>query len=104
VEQEAEQKALEEVFEEGEEQGEGLPAQKLSNKIVEIAKERQMGIILEDLSGIKERIVNNSKELKRKLSKWNARELQSERVRPFNPDGSFFAVYIYMRDYHNRCY
>jgi len=49
---------------------------KLSNKIVEIAKERQMGIILEDLNGIKERIVNGSKELKRKLSKWNARELQ----------------------------
>ncbi len=49
---------------------------KLSNKIVEIAKERQMGIILEDLNGIKERVMNNSKELKRKLSKWNARELQ----------------------------
>lgn len=49
---------------------------KLSNKIVEIAKERQMGIVLEDLNGIKERIINNSKELNRKLSKWNARELQ----------------------------
>ncbi|MHA1505947.1 MAG: RNA-guided endonuclease InsQ/TnpB family protein [Candidatus Asgardarchaeia archaeon] len=49
---------------------------KLANKIVEIAKERQMGIILEDLNGIKERVVNDSKELNRKLSKWNARELQ----------------------------
>ena len=49
---------------------------KLSNKIVEIAKKKQMGIILEDLNGIKERIVNGSKELNRKLSKWNARELQ----------------------------
>ncbi|AHF81275.1 RNA-guided endonuclease InsQ/TnpB family protein [Thermococcus paralvinellae] len=49
---------------------------KLANKIVEIAKERRMGIILEDLNRIKERVVNSSKELNRKLSKWNARELQ----------------------------
>ncbi|NJE13871.1 RNA-guided endonuclease TnpB family protein, partial [Thermococcus sp. LS2] len=49
---------------------------KLSNKIVEIAREKQMGIILEDLNGIKERVLNGSKSLNRKLSKWNARELQ----------------------------
>ncbi|WP_457753357.1 RNA-guided endonuclease InsQ/TnpB family protein [Thermococcus sp.] len=48
---------------------------KLANKIVEIAKEKQMGIILENLNGIKENL-NGSKELNRKLSKWNARELQ----------------------------
>ena len=48
---------------------------KLANKIVEIARERRMGIILEDLNGIKERL-NGSKGLNRKLSKWNARELQ----------------------------
>jgi len=49
---------------------------KLANKIVEIARERRIGIILEDLNGIKERVVNGSKSLNRKLSKWNARELQ----------------------------
>jgi len=49
---------------------------KLSKKIVEIAKEKQMGIVLEDLNGIKDRVLNGSKELNRKLSKWNARELQ----------------------------
>ncbi|NJE08640.1 transposase, partial [Thermococcus sp. M39] len=49
---------------------------KLSNKIVEIAREKQMGIILEDLNGIKERVLNGSKVSNRKLSKWNARELQ----------------------------
>ncbi|NJE09279.1 transposase, partial [Thermococcus sp. M39] len=49
---------------------------KLSNKIVEIAREKQVGIILEDLNGIKERVLNGSKSLNRKLSKWNARELQ----------------------------
>lgn len=49
---------------------------KLANKIVEIAKERQMGIVLEDLNGIKERVLNGSKELNKKLSKWNARELE----------------------------
>jgi len=35
-----------------------------------------MGVILEDLNGIKERVLNGSKSLNRKLSKWNARELQ----------------------------
>ncbi|USS41442.1 IS200/IS605 family accessory protein TnpB-related protein [Thermococcus aggregans] len=39
-----------------------------------------MGIILEeileDLNDIKERVLNGSKSLNRKLSKWNARELQ----------------------------
>jgi len=49
---------------------------KLANKIVEIAREKQMGIILEDLNGIKERVLNKSRNLNRKLSKWNARELQ----------------------------
>lgn len=49
---------------------------KLSNKIVEIAREKQVGIILEDLNGIKERVLNGSKSLNRKLSKWNSRELQ----------------------------
>ena len=49
---------------------------KLSDKIVEIAREKQMGVILEDLNGIKERVLNGSKSLNRKLSKWNARELQ----------------------------
>jgi len=49
---------------------------KLANKIVEIAREGQMGIILEDLNGIKERVLNGSKKMNRKLSKWNARELQ----------------------------
>ncbi|AFK21823.1 RNA-guided endonuclease TnpB family protein [Pyrococcus sp. ST04] len=48
---------------------------KLANKIVEIAREKRMGIILEDLRGIKEKL-NGSKELNRKLSKWNARELE----------------------------
>jgi len=49
---------------------------KLATKIVEIAKKKRMGIVLEDLNGIKERVMNNSKELNRKLSKWNVRELQ----------------------------
>ncbi|WP_223208986.1 MULTISPECIES: IS200/IS605 family accessory protein TnpB-related protein [Pyrococcus] len=49
---------------------------KLANKIVEIARERGMGIILEDLNGIKENVLRGSKGLNRKLSKWNARELQ----------------------------
>ena len=74
MEQEAEQKALEEVFEEGEEQGKRF-LHKLSNKIVEIAMRKRMGIILEDLNGIKERL-NGSKSFNRRLSKWNARELQ----------------------------
>ncbi|NJE06982.1 transposase [Thermococcus sp. M39] len=49
---------------------------KLANKIVEIAREKQVGIILEDLNGIKERVLKGSKSSNRKLSKWNARELQ----------------------------
>lgn len=49
---------------------------KLANKIVEIARERRMGITLEDLNSIKERVLNGSKKMNRKLSKWNARELQ----------------------------
>ncbi|CAB49750.1 RNA-guided endonuclease InsQ/TnpB family protein [Pyrococcus abyssi] len=49
---------------------------KLANKIVGIARERRMGIILEDLNGIKERVLGGSKSLNRKLSKWNVRELQ----------------------------
>jgi len=49
---------------------------KLSNKIVEIAMRKRVGIILEDLNGIKERVLNGSKSFNRRLSKWNARELQ----------------------------
>jgi len=37
---------------------------------------KRVGIILEDLNGIKEKIVNGSKSFNRRLSKWNARELQ----------------------------
>ncbi|HIH72058.1 MAG: transposase [Thermococcales archaeon 44_46] len=49
---------------------------KLANKIVEIAYRKRMGIILEDLRGIKEKVLNGSKDFNRKISKWNARELQ----------------------------
>ncbi|MFA4645820.1 transposase [Pyrococcus kukulkanii] len=48
---------------------------KLANKIVWISYRNRMGIILEDLRGIKEGL-KGSKEFNRKISKWNARELQ----------------------------
>ena len=49
---------------------------KLTNKIVRKLKEVESGIILEDLKGIKHRVLNKSKSLNRKLSKWDARTFQ----------------------------
>lgn len=45
--------------------------------MVKELKELESGAILEDSENIKERILNGSKDSDRKLSKWNARQLQS---------------------------
>ncbi|MEM2559626.1 MAG: IS200/IS605 family accessory protein TnpB-related protein [Candidatus Bathyarchaeia archaeon] len=39
-------------------------------------KEKNCGAILENLKGIKRRILNGSKDMSRKLSKWNIRTFQ----------------------------
>ena len=49
---------------------------KLTTKIVRELKELQSGAILENLKNIKDRVLNRSKKLNRKLSKWNARTFQ----------------------------
>ncbi|MEM3832616.1 MAG: transposase [Thermoprotei archaeon] len=49
---------------------------KIAKKIVNLAKQHRMGIIMEDLKGIRKRI-NFSKNLNRRLHSWNFRRLQS---------------------------
>ncbi len=49
---------------------------KITTTIVRELVSTECGALLEDLKNIKERILNNSKDLNRKLSKWNAREFQ----------------------------
>ncbi|MEM1555860.1 MAG: transposase [Candidatus Bathyarchaeia archaeon] len=49
---------------------------KLTTSIARELKEKNCGAILEDLKGIKKRILNGSKDMNRKLSKWNARTFQ----------------------------
>jgi len=50
---------------------------KLTAEIAGELKESNSGAIMEKLRGIKQRVLNSSKEQNRKLSKWNARTLQS---------------------------
>ncbi|MEM2027005.1 MAG: transposase [Candidatus Bathyarchaeia archaeon] len=49
---------------------------KLTTQIARELKEKNCGAILENLKGIKKRILNGSKKMNRKLSKWNARTFQ----------------------------
>ncbi|MEM0219333.1 MAG: transposase [Thermoproteota archaeon] len=49
---------------------------KLTTQIAMELKEKNCGAILENLKGIKRRILNDSKDMNRKLSKWNARTFQ----------------------------
>ncbi|MEM3832442.1 MAG: transposase [Thermoprotei archaeon] len=49
---------------------------KISRKIVDFAKRHKVGVIMEDLKGIRKRI-NFSKNLNRRLHSWNFRRLQS---------------------------
>ncbi|MEM0162457.1 MAG: transposase, partial [Thermoproteota archaeon] len=49
---------------------------KLTTQIARELKEKNCGAILENLKGIKRRILNDSKDMNRKLSKWNARTFQ----------------------------
>ncbi|MEM2374562.1 MAG: transposase [Thermoproteota archaeon] len=49
---------------------------KLTTQIARGLKEKNCGAILEDLKGVKRRILNGSKDMNRKLSKWNARTFQ----------------------------
>ncbi|MEM3790982.1 MAG: transposase [Thermoproteota archaeon] len=49
---------------------------KLTTQIARELKEKNCGAILENLKGIKRRILNDSKKMNRKLSKWNARTFQ----------------------------
>ncbi|MEM2361297.1 MAG: transposase, partial [Candidatus Jordarchaeales archaeon] len=49
---------------------------KLTASIARELKEKNCGAILENLKGVKRRILNGSKKMNRKLSKWNARTLQ----------------------------
>jgi len=50
--------------------------QKLTTEIARKLKESSSGAIMERLKGIKQKILNRSKEQNRKLSKWNARTFQ----------------------------
>ncbi|MDK2875606.1 MAG: putative transposase [Archaeoglobaceae archaeon] len=50
--------------------------QKLTAKIAKELVEKKCGAIFEDLKNIKDRVLDKSKELNRKLSKWNARTFQ----------------------------
>jgi len=50
---------------------------KLTTSIAMELKELGSGAILEDIKGIKGRVLNGSKKNNRKLSKWNARQFQS---------------------------
>ncbi|MEM0076902.1 MAG: transposase, partial [Thermoproteota archaeon] len=49
---------------------------KLTTSIAEELKEKNCGAIMERLKNIKYRILNHSKKMNRKLSKWNARTFQ----------------------------
>ncbi|MEM3833265.1 MAG: transposase [Thermoprotei archaeon] len=49
---------------------------KLTTQVAGELKEKNCGAILENLKGIKGRILNKSKDVNRKLSKWNARTFQ----------------------------
>ncbi|MEM2557863.1 MAG: transposase [Nitrososphaerota archaeon] len=49
---------------------------KLTTQIAKELKKKNCGAILENLKDIKRRILNGSKEMNRKLSKWNARTFQ----------------------------
>ncbi|MEM3832864.1 MAG: transposase [Thermoprotei archaeon] len=49
---------------------------KLTTQIARKLKEKSHGAIFEDLNGIKRRILNKSKDMNRKLSKWSARAFQ----------------------------
>jgi len=49
---------------------------KLTTKIARKLREMNSGAILEDLRGLKSRILNGSRSKNRKLSKWNARQFQ----------------------------
>ncbi|MEM0080116.1 MAG: transposase [Nitrososphaerota archaeon] len=49
---------------------------KLTTQIVRELKEKNCGAILENLKDIKRRILNGSKDMNRKLSKWNVRTFQ----------------------------
>ncbi|MEM3832438.1 MAG: transposase [Thermoprotei archaeon] len=49
---------------------------KLTTQVAGELKERNCGAILENLKGVKGRILNKSKDMNRKLSKWNARTFQ----------------------------
>ncbi len=49
---------------------------KLTTSIAEELKEKNCGAILENLKGVKSRILNGSRKNNRKLSKWNARTFQ----------------------------
>jgi len=50
---------------------------KLTTEIAGELKESNSGAIMEKLKGIKQRVLNSSKEQNRKLAKWNARTFQS---------------------------
>ncbi|MBS7618500.1 transposase, partial [Candidatus Bathyarchaeota archaeon] len=50
---------------------------KLTMQIARKLREKNHGAIFENLKGIKKRILNGSKAMNRKLSKWNARNFQS---------------------------
>ncbi|MEM3832365.1 MAG: transposase [Thermoprotei archaeon] len=49
---------------------------KLTTQVAGELKEKDCGAILENLKGIKRRILNKSKDMNRKLSKWSARAFQ----------------------------
>ncbi|MEM3832063.1 MAG: transposase [Thermoprotei archaeon] len=49
---------------------------KLTTQIAGEFREKNCGAILENLKGVKRRILNKSKDMNRKLSKWNARTFQ----------------------------
>ncbi|MBS7628321.1 IS200/IS605 family accessory protein TnpB-related protein [Candidatus Bathyarchaeota archaeon] len=49
----------------------------LTTRIARKLREKNCGAIFENLKGIKRRILNGSKDMNRKLSKWNARAFQS---------------------------
>lgn len=49
---------------------------KLTTQIARELKEKNCGAILENLKSVKSRILNGSKDMNRKLSKWNARTFQ----------------------------
>ena len=50
---------------------------KLTTRIAKELDDLESGAILENLKGIKSRVLNKSRNLNRKLTKWNARTFQS---------------------------